>query len=1348
MERIDNDTLQANLSICNQQGNILLHIQHIRFRKIKKRETDVASWLYKLAWESAELNRTKLVKMLSDETARLEPNIASLSESKQVLDYQAFFAELEQLSADYTLQAFAQLGWPHSGQKLTTASLVKMWSIDARHSRLFGRLLEIAVETGAVYREDDNYIFGAEPRRIQRQRLDALVAQYPFGKTEIDLVVRCGAELASVLTGSLDGHELVFPGGQSDEMTSLYRDSTPACIFNEMVAGLVKRVVEICGPSDARILEIGGGTGATTQYIFNALSDSNLSSVNEYLFTDISPLLVRRAQQNFRVWDGFHAKVFNLEQSAEEQGVAGAFNVIVAVNVVHATSDITETVDRLKRLLSPDGMLVMVEVLGKQRWADITVGLLDGWWKFVDRQIRPEYPALAVGEWDSLLKSQDFEQVVSYPKQPLPGSLFARQQLIVAAMPERKGKIVIAGDATLAEATRAELQRNRTISAVGDIRAERIEHDVDTVIWIASGEGALVKNVPPGAASVTVEEDVRSLLLTVQSLRGEGRVPPRLYVVTYGPSDEGEMQSQFSSPLRGLARGIATEVPELRCTVLHCHAESIDQVVSNIAKEVDADSSEQWVTWHGDQRSAGRLQRIEQWPAASERDGRVQLKTGLGIDALAYVPDATRDLVAGEVEIAVQTTALNFRDVLQSMGIVNLNLPVGTDCAGIVTRVGPEVSEFAVGDRVVAIAPGSFASHVITAKQLVVHKPATLTCREAAAQSVAYLTADYCLNEIAQIKRCERVLIHAAAGGVGLAAVYLCLQKGAIPIATAGSEKKRAFLRGLGVEHVYDSRSTDFAGQIVEPVDVVLNSLAGDAIDKGLGLLAPGGRFIEIGKTDLRDAGAIAKRWPNVRYKTVDLSPLFAERSPWVAARLSLLLSEIAKGQLPMLPVKSFASSQIHEAFRHMARAEHIGRIVVERVLPSSIRGTHVVTGGMKGIGLRLAEWLASKGAASLVLVGRHMPDVTASLVIEQLRAGGVAVQIVQGDIADPAVAGEAVRLAGDDLRGVWHSAGLLDNTSIEDQSWQRMQTVFGPKVDGAWNLHALTRNADLDYFVMFSSWASVAGSYGQANHCAANAFMDSLAGLRRSTGLPGLSLNWGAWAETGAAASEELQRQLARSGMDAMTPTDALNAMQLALRESEPQVAIAAINWPRYSVQHPSAGDHLLYASVMRTQAAVTRKPRADQRAVLSDRNLQHSVGAPLSSARVSEASLTRIVGNVIRGTLDLRVDEEIDPGLPLSDLGMDSLLAIELRNNLSAALNRQFPSTILFDYPTLRDLIGYLDGGSRPMPAETKVLDPNGGIVGDSVKGNDRSFDILDAIEQMSDEEVESLYQRDSRF
>jgi NAD(P)-dependent dehydrogenase (short-subunit alcohol dehydrogenase family)/acyl carrier protein len=634
----------------------------------------------------------------------------------------------------------------------------------------------------------------------------------------------------------------------------------------------------------------------------------------------------------------------------------------------------------------------------------------------------------------------------------------------------------------------------------------------------------------------------------------------------------------------------------------------------------------------------------------------------------------------------------------------------------------------------------------VASRALVVRKPETLSFAEAAAQSIAYLTADYCLNVVARVRRGERVLIHAGAGGVGLAAIHLCRKAGAEPIATAGSEEKRAFLREMGVARGYDSRSLAFEAEILGGVDIVLNSLAGEAIDAGLRLLSSGGRFVELGKTDLRAPEFVERKWPGVRYLPVDLTPHFAVGSSWVSQRLAELFEEIAKGSLPVLPVTVFESSRVKEAFRFMARAEHKGRVVVARKPAERFAGTHLITGGMRGIGLKLAEWLAANGARGLVLVGRRAPDEAASRVIERLRANNIAVRTVKGDIAYPETATKAVQMGGPDLRGVWHGAGLLDNASLEEQSWDRMQRVFGPKIDGAWNLHVLTRELPIECFVLFSSWASIGGSYGQVNHCAAASFLDGLAHLRHANGLHALSVNWGAWAETGAASDDEVRRNLERSGMEVMRPEDALEALRLALRSGESQVAIASIHWARYLAQRRTEADRSFYAELL-----PRLEVRGTQRAPQPTPEMQiKSPSAPAVPAleaidslpaAMREAALLRTITEIVRLTLGLHSGEEIDPDVPLGDFGMDSLLAIELRNGLSGVFHRQFPPTILFDYPTLRALTRYLDKEVLSAREETPLAVPVAPITATS-SANENPLDILESIEQMSDEEVESWF------
>ena len=1364
LRRLDADTLSANLTVTDSLGAPLLRFSNLRFRKFTQKKTDLTSWMYRVDWQAAELANETQQAAIQDVVVELEEKVEQWSHTEAVVEYNHFFTQLEELSADYVLQAFRQLGWPETGvsHSWTEQALQDRWKILPQHQRLLHRMLEIAVETGAVHRSEEGLCFGSAPEEIASNRITDFSQRFPFGSTELDLVVRCGESLAAVLTGRADGRELLFPGGKSEAMTRLYRDSVPARIYNDMVAELVARIVGARANTTTRILEVGGGTGATTQSVLNALRSVD-KTPSEYVFTDISPLLVRRAGNKFGENAFFRANVLDLEREPRAQGIDGKFSVIIAVNVLHATADLSATLDRLKLLLAADGVLIPVEVTGKQRWADITVGLLDGWWSYTDRHMRADYPTLKSGAWQPLLENAGFKKVVTLPRTANQDSIFGRQELIVATDLPKSKRILVVGRGDLATEVMLKLrQRNVLADSVdaNDLANTLLSSEaLDAVVWVAdSHEG--FESIPVGNASSAVEIPVRSLLTTVQALIAHRAHPsPRIYVVTTGACaiepDAASIQ-MADTPLIGLASGIAAEMPELRCTRLDCDPEEGPLAVQRVVAEVLSDADDQWIAWRSQKRRVARLRRVH---AASTNEAvpeRVQLRAGSGIDALEYISAPRQELQPDEVEIEVRSTALNFRDVLQSLGVVNLDSPLGTDCSGVILQTGKSVFDLAPGDEVVAITPGCFASHAIAPRALVVRKPETLSFAEAAAQSIAYLTADYCLREVAQVRRGERVLIHAAAGGVGLAAVYLCMKAGAEPLATAGSERKRAFLRSLGVKGVYDSRSREFAEEISGGVDVVLNSLAGQAIDDGLALLKPGGRFIELGKTDLRDREAVEKRWPGVRYIPVDLTPQIAAKAPWVSERLAALFKEISDGELPALPATVFDSGEVKDAFRYMARAEHIGRIVVQRKATQRFTGSHLITGGMRGIGLSLAEWLVENGARDLVLVGRREPDEAARHLIARLETNGVAVKTVQGDIADPQVASEAVQMAGDDLRGVWHAAGVLENASIERQSWDVVHSVLKPKLDGAWNLHLMTVAKHLEFFVLFSSWASIDGAPGQINHSAANAFLDGLAHFRRANALPALSVNWGAWGDVGSAAGEKVQRQLARSGVEALLPADALETLRLALALPDCQIAIAAIRWHQYLAQRK--GNSSFYESLVSEynfRAGVQTKRNDSISAdrfgdasedVVNGSTLLEEIRALPAIAR--GAALIRKVAGVVRKTLGIREDEEIDPDLPLSDLGMDSLLAIELRNTLAGLFHRQFPSTILFDHPTLRTLAGYLEKETLTVDRSTPVTDINPSPLAKTatptrevVTGGENVLDILDMIELMTDQEVESL-------
>ena len=418
----------------------------------------------------------------------------------------------------------------------------------------------------------------------------------------------------------------------------------------------------------------------------------------------------------------------------------------------------------------------------------------------------------------------------------------------------------------------------------------------------------------------------------------------------------------------------------------------------------------------------------------------------------------------------------------------------------------------------------------------------------------------------------ERVLIHAAAGGLGLAAVQLCRQAGVEIYATAGSDDKRAYLRQLGVEHVFSSRSTAFAEQISSltqgrGVDVVLNSLTGALIDAGLSLLGPGGRFLEIGKTDIRQQKDVAALRPDVVYQPVDLTDLLQSQPGPTMKRLGELFAAIEAGELAPVPHQTYEFDDVKTAFRHLAAASHIGKVVLR---PTTTRpivrtdGTYIVTGGAASVGFATAEWLAGQGAGRILLLSRRPPAPEITARIAFWREKGIAMDARQGDVGDRTTVDAVVADAGAGLRGIIHCANVLDDAPLGQLTWDRFEQVMRPKAQGGWHLHGATLGRELYFFVLFSSWASIAGKRGGANYAAASVALDTLAQLRREQGLPALSLDWGAWADIGWAARLG-EAMPAWAGFDTMKPELALDAMAWAIRHARSgQLAIAPLDWAR----------------------------------------------------------------------------------------------------------------------------------------------------------------------------------------
>jgi NADPH:quinone reductase-like Zn-dependent oxidoreductase/NAD(P)-dependent dehydrogenase (short-subunit alcohol dehydrogenase family) len=613
-------------------------------------------------------------------------------------------------------------------------------------------------------------------------------------------------------------------------------------------------------------------------------------------------------------------------------------------------------------------------------------------------------------------------------------------------------------------------------------------------------------------------------------------------------------------------------------------------------------------------------------------------------------------------------------------------------------RAGPGAS-LSVGDAVVLLWPGALATHATLPAAACFRAPAGLDAAEAAGLPTVFQTALHALERCAELRAGERVLIHAAAGGVGQAALQVARRAGAEIYATA-SPSKHAFLRAQGVRHVFSSRTLAFSGEVLaatggEGVDVVLNSLAGEHVDASLACLKRGGRFVEIGKLGVKTPEAMRAARPDVAYFLFDLSEIMAEAPELLASLQADLVRGFAEGTLAALPTKRFPARRAVDAFRYLAQAKNVGKVVL--VLPAAsaagaaVRGdrTYLVTGGLGALGLAIAERLVADGARQLVLCGRRSlaeSGVAAQQAVAELEAAGAAVRTVALDVARRAgVESLLASLARElpPLAGVVHCAGVLADGMVLQLLPESIAPVLAPKVDGARHLDELTRGLPLDFFVLFSSMAAPLGAEGQAVYGAANAVMDALAERRAAEGLPALSIQWGPWAGGGMAGSRASRNQVrfAEMGLRSIAPEDGAALFARLLSEELPTVAVLPIAWSKFLRRFARGGPPPFYAGF----AAAATAPAADGRRALR---------AELSRLPAEEraAHLAAFLERELLRVLGFPASTRIDPRKGFSDLGVDSLLAVDLRNRLEAALEASLPATLLFDHPNLEALVAQL--------------------------------------------------------
>ena len=794
-----------------------------------------------------------------------------------------------------------------------------------------------------------------------------------------------------------------------------------------------------------------------------------------------------------------------------------------------------------------------------------------------------------------------------------------------------------------------------------------------------------------------------------------------IYLVTQGAQaiHESEVQA-YQAPLWGLGRAIALEYSNRQCQRIDLDpAETADAQLIAITAEM-ADSKEgalgeeDQIAYRKGQRWVARLARQQAAAAiAAQQMGRLivpqgsayQLKlTDYGSpDYLQLQPMTRRAPEADEVEIQMHAVGLNFRDVLNSLGVLReyyaqylgitdpQQLTFGFEGVDHVVPIIINNSTLQVGDEVMTVlVPDAFSSFVTVPATVVVKKPSALTMIEAATIPLVFLTAHYGLCELADLQPGERVLIHAAAGGVGQAAVQVAQQKGAIIYATA-SPRKWDMLKAQGIEHIFNSRTVEFESQIKAlgaEMNVVLNSLNGDYISKSLNLLAPGGRFVEIGKADIWSLEQVQQHRPDVAYFPFDLGEVGQQQPQQLKDMFEDLKQQFDSGEFLPLQHRTYPIERAIEAFRLMQRGQHVGKVVItlpvtdtSQNLSIHEQASYLITGGLGDIGLEVAQWLVEQGARQLVLSGRRPPNPKAQKTIAEMEKVGVQVSVQLGDISEAQTVTQIMTHIAEHLsplKGVIHAAGVLEDSPLQQMSWSQFEKVWRPKALGAWTLSQATEDQSLDFFVCFSSIAALMGNVGQGNYAAANTFMDVLMQQRRHRGLPGLSIQWGPWAEIGMAARLDsvLQKQMQQSGFQFVAPADGCQTLGELLVAPIGIVAVMPMDWEQFFERSKNRP----FLEAFETKAASSA-----QRSALM---LMLQALSPEEQKQLLGTHLKQLLAKVL-GQADIN---NISPQQPLMELGLDSFMVIELKSSLESSLQVSIPPSIFFEDPSFETLLHYL--------------------------------------------------------
>lgn len=1267
-------------------------------------QRDTKRLCFQAAWEAdVDLLPREVADDILCKTVVAPPDPARVGEMETLCWYY-YSLLLEELSEDETVSM--------------PSHLLKMYRY-IQHQRDLVEAGQLPHQT-AVWKN----ITSPESRKTMETLMEKISASGSDGK----LLCRVGPKLSDILTGKVDPLALMLQDG----LLYTYYDSV-------MTDGVLNKYMSMLSHKNPnmKILEIGAGTGGATLPCLQGLGGANGQNARfqSYTFTDVSTGFFEEAQVKFKAWEGLvDYRRLDIERDPVESGFEeGGYDVVVACLVLHATANIDRTLQNTRKLLKTGGRLVLCEISQALNQVFMMFGCLPGWW-MAEEANRQWGPCLNEEQWAEALQRNGF----AAPSASVPNNLELKDEQgrvisCVAIEPSEAAAPAQPSFPDVALIVDNKAPATKSLTAELTTQLKTMKSNVK-VYNVSELQGASLDNTVCISLLDLDKPFVRDMsssgFAALQQLCRESK---GLFWVTEGACSAAS--NPDAALIHGLARSIRCENETFPFVIadLAVGAISPDKaarellvLVKDAAKRGGPSEYEYWFSegcWHNkrclENEEANRqiYQRINQHISGIQQPQPVTLgetdrvlkltirSPGL-LDTLVFQDEPLPALGADEVEIDVRACGVNFRDIMICSGQLS-DSSLGLECAGVVSKVGAQVSHLRVGQRVTAWTYGNYRRFLNNPACMVQPIPDDMGFAEAAAIPIAYCTAVYGLSIIGRLRKGESVLIHSAAGGVGQAAILLAQHCGAEIFVTVGNQAKRDLMRnefGIPEDHIFSSRNLSFASGIQRMtkgrgVDVVLNSLAGDALSATWECVATFGRFIEMGKKDISENRRLemAPFKRNITFSSIDLITVFKQDLGLAAELLETSMKLIHAGSLRAMPrVKTFTFSQFEEAFRFMQSGKHIGKIVVmpadDDVVqaipdPAGMRlpenATYLLSGGLGGLGRSIARWMVGRGARNLVFLSRSGANNDAAReLIQELRDDNVKVEVLKTDITDLSVLRSDLQpvLRGmPPVRGVIQAAMVLEDQIFDNMTCDAFKAAIRPKVHGSWNLHEASLGMPLDFFLILASAVGVLGNPGQGNYAAGNAYEDALAHYRTARGLPAIAIDLGMILGVGKVAEDDTgkkKRNLERQGFVGIHEDELLCLMEMAMTATAPPTQDNCQIITGIQTHDGASGDGdgaaadakddfrpfwksdpvFSHVKTMGSRGATAGAGRA------TTQSFQALMGVALTLQDAAAVALEAVSAKLSRSLMIDRAD--MDAGASTSSYGVDSLIAVEVRN------------------------------------------------------------------------------------